>query len=155
MSEQSTAARMLLPRDEPVQLVDPSGTAHADPQYKPATKDRLLDGYRALVVGRRVNDQCNALVRQGRLAVYPSSHGQEACQVAAVMALADQDWIFPTYRDSMAIPLIPLLSENFSRVVYATTRQLDRALIEREKPDIVIEELVERSLNAPGAFPMK
>ena len=28
-------------------------------------------------------------------------------------------------------------------------------LIEREKPDIVIEEMVERSLHAPGAFPMK
>lgn len=58
-------------------------------------------------------------------------------------------------RDSMAISLIPLLSENFSRVVYVSTRELDRALIEREKPDIVIEELVERSLHAPGAFPMK
>jgi hypothetical protein len=58
-------------------------------------------------------------------------------------------------RDSMAIPLIPLLSENFSRVVYVSTRELDRALIEREKPDIVIEELVERSLHAPGAFPMQ
>ena len=58
-------------------------------------------------------------------------------------------------RDSMAIPLIPLLSENFSRVVYVSTRQLDRALIEREKPDVVIEELVERSLHAPGALPMK
>jgi hypothetical protein len=58
-------------------------------------------------------------------------------------------------RDSMAIPLIPLLSENFSRVVYVSSRQLDRALIEREKPDVVIEELVERSLHAPGALPMK
>ena len=58
-------------------------------------------------------------------------------------------------RDSMAIPLIPLLSENFSRAVYASTRELDRALIEREKPDIVIEEMVERSLHSPGAFPMK
>lgn len=57
-------------------------------------------------------------------------------------------------RDSMAIPLIPLLSENFARVVYAGTRTLDRALIQREKPDIVIEEFVERSLHAPGAFPM-
>jgi hypothetical protein len=57
-------------------------------------------------------------------------------------------------RDSMAIPLIPLLSENFSHVVYVSTRKLDRALIERERPDIVIEELVERSLHAPGALPM-
>ena len=54
----------------------------------------------------------------------------------------------------MAISLIPLLSENFSRVVYVSSRSFDRALIEREKPDIVIEELVERTLHAPGAFPM-
>jgi hypothetical protein len=57
-------------------------------------------------------------------------------------------------RDSMAIPLIPLLSENFSRVVYVESRKLDRALIEREKPAIVIEELVERSLHAPGILRM-
>jgi hypothetical protein len=58
-------------------------------------------------------------------------------------------------RDSMAISLIPLLSENFSRIVYVSSRALDRELIEREKPDIVIEEMVERSLNAPGAFPFR
>jgi len=58
------------------------------------------------------------------------------------------------YRDSMAIPLIPLLSENFSRVVYVGSRRLDPALILREKPDIVIEEMVERSLLAPAALPM-
>jgi len=58
-------------------------------------------------------------------------------------------------RDSMAIALIPLMSENFSRAVYVSSRQLDRELIEREKPDVVIEELVERSLHAPGALPMK
>jgi hypothetical protein len=58
-------------------------------------------------------------------------------------------------RDSMAILLIPLLSENFSRVVYVAMRELDPGLIEREKPDIVIEEMVERSLHAPGALPMK
>jgi hypothetical protein len=57
-------------------------------------------------------------------------------------------------RDSMAIPLIPLLSENFSRVAYVSNRALDLAMIEREKPDIVIEELVERNLHAPGAYPI-
>lgn len=93
----------LLPRDEPVRLLDASGRAVADPGHRMPGKQRLLDGYRALVIGRRVNDQCNALVRQGRLAVYPSSHGQEACQVAAVMALGEQDWVFPTYRDSVAV----------------------------------------------------
>ena len=38
--------------------------------------------YRRMVIGRRFNVQATALTKQGRLAVYPSSHGQEACQVA-------------------------------------------------------------------------
>jgi pyruvate dehydrogenase E1 component alpha subunit len=56
-----------------------------------------------MVVGRRVDAQCTALTKQGRLAVYPSAHGQEACQVGAVLAVRPTDWIFPTYRESMAI----------------------------------------------------
>jgi pyruvate dehydrogenase E1 component alpha subunit len=35
--------------------------------------------------------------------VYPSSHGQDACQVGAVLGLREQDWLFPTYRDSVAV----------------------------------------------------
>ena len=58
------------------------------------------------------------------------------------------------YRDSMAIPLIPLLSENFRRVVYVSSQRLDPALIEREHPDVVIEELVERNLHVPAENPM-
>jgi hypothetical protein len=58
------------------------------------------------------------------------------------------------YRDSMGIPLIPLLSENFSRVMYVESRRLDPALILREKPDIVIEEMVERAMFGAVALPM-
>ncbi|WP_422934054.1 thiamine pyrophosphate-dependent dehydrogenase E1 component subunit alpha [Sinomonas sp. P47F7] len=72
-------------------------------QYPVPTDRELLEAYRRLVIGRRVNDQNSALVRQGRLAVYPSSHGQEACQVAAALCLRDGDWMFPTYRDSVAV----------------------------------------------------
>lgn len=42
-------------------------------------------------------------MRQGRLAVYPPSHGQEACQVGAELVLVPEDWLFPTYRDTAAI----------------------------------------------------
>ncbi|MEL4319255.1 pyruvate dehydrogenase (acetyl-transferring) E1 component subunit alpha [Leifsonia sp. YIM 134122] len=94
-----------LPRETPVQLVDATGAHSADSYYPTPAPDDLVDGYRSLVIGRRVNDQCNALVRQGRLAVYPSSHGQEACQVAAVRVLDADDWLFPTYRDTVAVLL--------------------------------------------------
>ncbi|MGH4000178.1 MAG: pyruvate dehydrogenase (acetyl-transferring) E1 component subunit alpha [Pseudonocardiaceae bacterium] len=92
----------LLPSREPIQLIDPAGQATGlDGQTMPDDAT-LVRAYEALVAARRLNDQAYALVRQGRLAVYPSSHGQEACQVGAVQVLADGDWLFPTYRDTAA-----------------------------------------------------
>ncbi len=82
-------------------VLDESGTpVDGAPRPDPAS---LLAGYRELVLARRLNEQAGALVRQGRLAVYPSSRGQEACQVACAQVLADGDWLFPTYRDTAAI----------------------------------------------------
>jgi pyruvate dehydrogenase E1 component alpha subunit len=93
----------MLPRESAVRLIDAEGVFTHDEQYALPPTEVLLAAYRGLVEGRRINDQASALVRQGRLAVYPSSHGQEACQVGAALALADHDWLFPTYRDSVAI----------------------------------------------------
>ncbi|WP_076693430.1 pyruvate dehydrogenase (acetyl-transferring) E1 component subunit alpha [Tersicoccus sp. Bi-70] len=101
----------MLPATAPIQMVDEHGVRQApgegrvQPGHEYAFPDdaTLLAAYRKLVVGRRVNDQNSALVRQGRMAVYPSSHGQEACQVAAAFCLAAQDWLMPTYRDSVAV----------------------------------------------------
>ncbi|WP_434993553.1 pyruvate dehydrogenase (acetyl-transferring) E1 component subunit alpha [Arthrobacter sp. Ld5] len=93
----------LLPSAEPVQLVDPDGRHSTDERYLLPDGDVLLEAYGRLVAGRRINDQANALVRQGRMAVYPSSHGQEACQVAAAAVLDAEDWLFPTYRDTVAV----------------------------------------------------
>ncbi|WP_328596535.1 pyruvate dehydrogenase (acetyl-transferring) E1 component subunit alpha [Aeromicrobium yanjiei] len=88
---------------EPIQLVDPLGRPVPESTLRPPADADLVRAHQALVVGRRVNDQAYALVRQGRLAVYPSSHGQEACQVAAALVLGEQDWLFPTYRDTVSI----------------------------------------------------
>jgi 2-oxoisovalerate dehydrogenase E1 component alpha subunit len=94
--------RHLLPSDVPVTLVDPSGQAVETPGFSVPSPAALTGALAALILGRRLNEQANALVRQGRLAVYPSSHGQEACQIAAAQVLADGDWLFPTYRDTVA-----------------------------------------------------
>ncbi len=97
----------LLPSADPVQLIAPDGTrvqaAGFKEPYALPQMDVLVEGYGLLVMGRRINDQANALVRQGKMAVYPSSTGQEACQVAADMCLRASDWLFPTYRDTVAI----------------------------------------------------
>ncbi|WP_417364901.1 pyruvate dehydrogenase (acetyl-transferring) E1 component subunit alpha [Glutamicibacter arilaitensis] len=101
----------MLPARHMINLLNPDGTLRPEDQqgtepgheYPLPSPARLLEAYSALVTGRRVNDQNSALVRQGRMAVYPSSHGQEACQVAASLCLGEGDWLFPTYRDTVAV----------------------------------------------------
>jgi 2-oxoisovalerate dehydrogenase E1 component alpha subunit len=96
-------AAHLLPSAEPVTLIDPDGHPVSTVGHSMPDPQALVRAFAALITARRFNDQANALVRQGRLAVYPSSHGQEACQVACAQVLGDRDWLFPTYRDSAAI----------------------------------------------------
>jgi alginate O-acetyltransferase complex protein AlgJ len=50
------------------------------------------------------------------------------------------------YHDSFAIALVPMLGPNFRRVFWSFNYELDPAAIEREKPDVVIDEFLERNL---------
>ncbi|WP_408899912.1 pyruvate dehydrogenase (acetyl-transferring) E1 component subunit alpha (plasmid) [Nocardioides sp. R1-1] len=93
----------LLPSEAPVTLIDATGEAVPSDAYTLPEPDALLRALGGLISARRLNEQAYALVRQGRLAVYPSSHGQEACQVAAAQVLDGGDWLFPTYRDTAAV----------------------------------------------------
>ncbi|MFF9339133.1 MULTISPECIES: pyruvate dehydrogenase (acetyl-transferring) E1 component subunit alpha [unclassified Streptomyces] len=85
----------LLPDTEPLRVLGTDAVADADP----ALLRRL---YAELVRGRRYNAQATALTKQGRLAVYPSTTGQEASEIAAALALEERDWLFPSYRDTLA-----------------------------------------------------
>ena len=57
-------------------------------------------------------------------------------------------------RDSYAVQLVPLLAEHFSRAVYVWDHWLDVALVERERPAIVIDQWVERRLRMHADQPL-
>jgi 2-oxoisovalerate dehydrogenase E1 component alpha subunit len=98
-----TPSDALLPTAAPRHLIDAEGRPNpAEPATLP-DPEVLLELFRLMSLGRRFDSQATALTKQGRLAVYPSARGQEACQVGAVTAMAERDWLFPTYRDSMAL----------------------------------------------------
>jgi alginate O-acetyltransferase complex protein AlgJ len=52
------------------------------------------------------------------------------------------------FGDSFSHLLIPFLARHF-QVIYISPPKIDRALIERERPDFVLVEVVERKLNLP------
>ena len=93
----------LLPSDTPLALLDADGQAVSCGELDMPADGVLLELHRRMVLGRRFDTQATAPTKQGRLAVYPSARGQEAAEIGAVLALRAQDWLFPTYRDSMAV----------------------------------------------------
>ena len=95
--------RRLLPAETPLALLSADGQPVHPAGLDMPGDDVLVRLHRQMVLGRRFDTQATALTKQGRLAVYPSARGQEAGEIGAVVALRPQDWLFPTYRDSMAV----------------------------------------------------
>jgi 2-oxoisovalerate dehydrogenase E1 component alpha subunit len=62
--------------------------------------DAELEGlYRDMVIIRAFDRQATNLQRQGQLALWPPSLGQEAAQVGSARAARTQDHLFPSYRE--------------------------------------------------------
>jgi pyruvate dehydrogenase E1 component alpha subunit len=63
------------------------------------SKEQLLKMYRNMALTRAYDERGMMLQRQGRIGFYVPSFGQEAIQTGTAAALADKDWIFPSYRE--------------------------------------------------------
>ncbi len=88
---------------ERIQLMDENGTVHEHPTYsryiEDVNADTLREAYRLMYTTRRFDDEATALQRQGQLALWVPSRGQEAAQIGSALAYAPNDYIFPSYRE--------------------------------------------------------
>jgi 2-oxoisovalerate dehydrogenase E1 component alpha subunit len=89
-----------------VQLLSTDGSLTAGDavaEYLPfidALSDAELQQFhRDMVITRRFDVEATNLQRQGQLALWPPSHGQEAAQVGSARAARVQDHLFPSYRE--------------------------------------------------------
>ncbi|QAY63859.1 pyruvate dehydrogenase (acetyl-transferring) E1 component subunit alpha [Xylanimonas allomyrinae] len=89
-----------------VQLLDPEGARVTTPENESYRErvahvkgDDLRGMYRDMLLTRRFDDEATALQRQGELALFAQSRGQEAAQVGSAHAMAPQDYVFPSYRE--------------------------------------------------------
>ncbi|WP_167047840.1 thiamine pyrophosphate-dependent dehydrogenase E1 component subunit alpha [Microbacterium halimionae] len=79
-----------------------SPTAAAEPYLDAVaalTDAELESFYRDMALARAFDRQATNLQRQGQLALWPPSFGQEAAQVGSARAARSQDHIFPSYRE--------------------------------------------------------
>ena len=88
---------------ERIQIMDENGTVHEHPTYsryiEDVNADTLREAYRLMYTTRRFDDEATALQRQGQLALWVPSRGQEAAQIGSALAYAPNDYIFPSYRE--------------------------------------------------------
>ena len=63
-------------------------------------EQELLELYRSMVLLRTYDERSVVYHRQGRIGTYAIFWNHEAMQAGAVHALDDEDWVFPSYRES-------------------------------------------------------
>jgi pyruvate dehydrogenase E1 component alpha subunit len=83
------------------EILAPDGTLKGPlPDLEPEALRRM---YRTMVVARTFDRRALNLQRQGRVGTFAPAAGQEAAQVGAALALAPDEWLFPTYRSHPAM----------------------------------------------------
>jgi len=92
--------------DATIQLLSPEGTlvendvtAEYLPRVTALSDEQLREFHRQMVVIRKIDLDAANLQRQGQLAMWIPSLGQEAAQVGSGFAAKPQDHIFPSYRE--------------------------------------------------------
>jgi pyruvate dehydrogenase E1 component alpha subunit len=85
---------------DPLRIIDPDGTAVAEPHLGTEEIRRLLA---AMITARIYDRRGTALQTQGRLATYAPFEGQEAAQIGSAAVLEPGDWMAATYRDAAAM----------------------------------------------------
>lgn len=108
MSEETTDTTLLAggADPEPIRFLDEAGdyapsrtAAEFADELSAAGLDDFKQWYRDMVSTRAFDTECTHLQRQGQLALWVPSVGQEGCQVGLARASEPQDHIFPAYRE--------------------------------------------------------
>lgn len=85
-------------------ILTPEGNRIANPQLDPFVAEADATALRALhrdmIVLRRIDGEGVALQRQGQVGLWAPCRGQEATQIGTARALAAQDYVFPSYRET-------------------------------------------------------
>src|ERR671930_1702188 len=90
----------VLPAERDLRRVIGDAERPGDREVDGVGEQELLDLYRSMVLLRTYDERSLVYHRQGRIGTYAIFWNHEAMQAGAVHALEDEDWIFPSYRES-------------------------------------------------------
>src|SRR5881409_2856884 len=87
---------------ERLSILDSDGLLDSELEPKIAPDD-LRRLYRAMLLGRRLDERMLRLQRQGRIGTFAPIKGQEASQLGTVFTLRKTDWMVPSFRETAAM----------------------------------------------------
>src|SRR5712691_4785607 len=87
---------------EYLSILDSDGNLDTALEPKLAGED-LRALYRAMVLGRRLDERMVRLQRQGRIGTFAPIKGQEASQMGSAFTLRRVDWMVPSFRETAAM----------------------------------------------------
>ena len=90
----------VLPAERDLRRVIGDADGAGDREVEGLGEQELLDLYRSMVLLRTYDERSVVYHRQGRIGTYAIFWNHEAMQAGAVHALEEEDWIFPSYRES-------------------------------------------------------
>jgi pyruvate dehydrogenase E1 component alpha subunit len=90
----------VLPAERGVRRVIGDGESVPDGEVEGLDESDFLELYRSLVLLRTYDERSVVYHRQGRIGTYAIFWNHEAMQAGSAYALEDDDWIFPSYRES-------------------------------------------------------
>ena len=88
------------PGEDLVRVLDDDGGVVGD--VPDLTDDEFVEMYRLMKLARHFDERAVSLNRQGRMGTYPPLSGQEGAQVGSALAMDDDDWLVPSYREHAA-----------------------------------------------------
>lgn len=94
---------------ERLEILDEEG--RVDDSLMPELDPERVRGlYRDMVLMRTFDDKALKLQRQGRMGTWPPIKGQEAVQAGVALAMGDDDWLIPAFREHgvMVLRGVPL-----------------------------------------------
>ena len=89
-----------VPAERELRRVIGDGDAVPDGEVEGIGEQELLALYRSMVLLRTYDERSVVYHRQGRIGTYAIFWGHEAIQAGAFHTLEEDDWIFPSYRES-------------------------------------------------------
>ncbi|PSH01362.1 MAG: pyruvate dehydrogenase (acetyl-transferring) E1 component subunit alpha [Nanohaloarchaea archaeon QH_8_44_6] len=84
-----------------VEKIEILGTEDEDEDHG-ISDEEFRELYRQIMLARKIDERAFSLQRRGEISTYAPHKGQEAVQIGAVLAMNEEDWMVPSFRETAA-----------------------------------------------------